>query len=104
MSVYSEQLEFQRRYGAKAYKRILKLSDALGYTYGESDTLLDVTNDEFKCILDAVEINQDKLKQAHQKLAEKKQAKKQAKQNNGVHLDAKSYKDAQQQQHGKYNQ
>lgn len=86
MSLYSEHLQLQRRYGAKALKRILKLSNALGLD--ENNTLVDLKNDEFDCVVASVEINQDKLNQAKQQMAQKqreKQARKQAKQQQENH-------------------
>lgn len=73
MSLYSEHLQLQRRYGAKALKRILKLSNALGFD--ENHTLVDLKNDEFECVVDSVEINQNKLTQAKQQMAQKQRAK-----------------------------
>lgn len=78
MSLYSEHLQLQRRYGAKALKRILKLSVALGFN--ENRTLVDLKNDEFECVVDSIEINQDKFNQAKQQMAQKQRAKKLQKQ------------------------
>lgn len=73
MSLYSEHLQLQRRYGAKALKRILKLSTALGFD--ENHTLVDLKNDEFECVVDSVEINQNKFNQAKQQIAQKQRVK-----------------------------
>lgn len=76
MSLYSENVQLNRQYGSKALKRILKLSDTLGFTYGETDTLVDLTNDEFDSFLKAVSFDKNKYEQAKQQAEQKKLAKK----------------------------
>lgn len=79
MSLYSENVQLERQYGSKALKRILKLSDTLGFVYGpETDTLVDLTNTQFESFLKAISFDKNAYDRANQQAAQKKAEKKRA--------------------------
>lgn len=79
MSLYSENVQLERQYGSKALKRIMKLSNQLGFVYGpETDTLVDLTNAEFECFLKAISFDKNKYELAKQEVDREKAAKKRA--------------------------
>lgn len=60
MSLLDEQRQLERRYGAKALKRLLKLSKKLKFS--DENTLVDLSNSDFDTFLKCVSLNVNSYK------------------------------------------
>ena len=88
MSLLDEQRQLERRYGAKALKRLLKLSKTLKFS--DEHTLVDVSNADFESFLKYVSLDVNsynaevtKNKQLAKQKREQKQREKQQQFNMG---------------------